>query len=270
MKQRGETFRISPLAGWASFDVRHYVGQALGDGTALSLHTCGGTGTGKSVLAALLSTATARRSPDQRSLLVTDVPGQDRDPRGVVTAASTADLSVVVVDARQGLSTPVKRDIVLLSLLGVRQIVLAINKIDLVEYTQAAVARVEDEYRRFAAGLTLPAAACVPVLGDEEDNVIARSAATPWYKGPTLLELLDAADLDDARSAAAPLLTATVQWVAPAGAGFAGTIVAGTLRSGDAVRYVQPSGRPHRMRRARIATPGRGSSAGHRRPVDLR
>ena len=119
MKQRGETFRISPLAGWSELDVRHYVGQALGDGTALSLHTCGGTGTGKSVLAALLSTATARRSPDQRSLLVTDVPGQDRDPRGVVTAASTADLSVVVVDARQGLSTPVKRDIVLLSLLGV-------------------------------------------------------------------------------------------------------------------------------------------------------
>jgi bifunctional enzyme CysN/CysC len=273
MKRRGETFRVSPLAGWSELDVRHYAGQARGEGpSSLDLHTCGGTGTGKSALAALLSTAsaaTARRAPDRRSFVVTDVPGQDGDPRGVLTAASTADLSVLVVDARQGLSTPVKRDIVLLSLLGARQIILAVNKIDLAEYSQAAFARVEDEYRRFAAGLTLPAVISLPVSATRGDNVLTRSAAMPWYKGPTLIDLLDAADMDEARLAAAPLRL-TVQWLAPAGAGagsvgtgsvgpgfagagFAGTIVAGTLRLGDAVR-VQPSGRISRV--ARIATPG--------------
>ncbi len=266
MKRRGETFRVSPLAGWSELDVRFYAGQARGEGpSSLDLHTCGGRGTGKSALAALLSSASAARgAPDQRSFVVTDVPGQDDDPRGVLTAASTADLSVLVVDARQGLSTPVKRDIVLLSLLGARQIVLAVNKIDLAEYSQAAFARVEDEYRRFAAGLTLPAVTSVPVSATKGDNVLTRSAAMPWYKGPTLLELLDAADMDEARLAAAPLRL-TVQWLAPAeagaglagtgfgGTGFAGTIVAGTLRVGDAVR-VQPSGRISRV--ARIATPG--------------
>jgi bifunctional enzyme CysN/CysC len=259
MKRRGETFRISPLAGWSELDVRHYAGQARGDRPAsLYLHTCGGTGTGKSALAALLSTA--YRGPDQRSFVMADVPGQDRDPRGIVTAASTADLSVLVVDARQGMTTPVRRDIVILSLLGARQIVIAVNKIDLAEQTQTAFARVEEEYRQFAAGLTLAPATCVPVSATKGDNVLARSDATPWYEGPTLLDLLDGAAIDETRLATAPLRL-TVQWVMPAGAspsgvdetGFAGTVVAGALCVGDAVR-VQPSGRISRV--ARIATSG--------------
>ena len=274
-KRRGETVRLFPLAGWTEADVRDYVasagardadaGVAPAEVTharparpALRFHLCGGAGSGKSALAALLSPAApaapVARAPDQRDFIVDDVPGQDRDPRGVLTAASTADLSIVVIDVRQGLSTVVRRDLVLLSLLGVRQLVLAVNKMDLAGQSQAAFARVEDEYRTFSALLKLPPAACVPVSATTGDNVLAPSGATPWYEGPTLLALLDAAEVDEAHLLAQPLRL-PVQWVPPPGAelrGFAGTIAAGRVRLGDAVR-VQPSGRISRV--ARIATP---------------
>ena len=185
-KHRGETVRLFPLAGWTDADVRDCFADAAGRGSeadgagaglapgsvarparpALRFHLCGGAGSGKSTLAALLSPAMRARAapaPDHRDFILDDVPGQDRDPRGVLTAASTADLSVVVVDVRQGLSSTVRRDLVVLSQLGVRQLVLAVNKIDLAEQRQAAFARVEDEYRRFSLGLKLPPAACLPV-----------------------------------------------------------------------------------------------------------
>jgi bifunctional enzyme CysN/CysC len=268
-KRRGETVRLFPLAGWTEADLQDSVAQ-LDAGTrdteaglvnervarplrpALRFHLCGGSGSGKSALAALV--LSAARAPDQRDFIVDDVPGQDRDPRGVVTAASTADLSVVVVDVHQGLSTAVRRDLVLLSLLGVRQLVLAVNKMDLVEQSQAAFARVEDEYRTFSSLLKLPPAACLPVSATTGDNVLARAAATPWYEGPTLLALLDAAEVDETHLLAQPLRL-PVQWVLAPSAqlhGFAGTIAAGRVRLGDAVR-VQPSGRISRV--ARIATP---------------
>ena len=268
-KRRGETVRLFPLAGWSDGDVRDYLADAgardSGAGIArasvarpaLRFHLCGGNGSGKSALAALLSSAArarAARAPEQRDFIIDDVPGQDRDPRGVVTAASTADLSVVVIDVRQGLSTAVRRDLVLLSLLGVRQLVLAVNKMDLVDQSQAAFARVEDEYRAFSSLLKLPPAACLPVSATTGDNVLARAAATPWYEGPTLLALLDAAEVDEEHLLAQPLRL-PVQWVLAPGAqlqGFAGTIAAGRVRLGDAVR-VQPSGRISRV--ARLATP---------------
>jgi bifunctional enzyme CysN/CysC len=260
-KRRGETVHLFPLAGWTAADVRGYVAHA-GDAPdarvanvehpALRVHTCGGSGSGKTTLAALLSGAP--RGPGGPSFVVDDLPGQERDARGVLTAASNADLGVVVADVRQGLSAAVRRDIVLLSLLGVRQVVLAVNKIDLAERTQAAFARVEDEYRKFSAGLKSPPAACVPVSATGGDNILARAGATPWYEGPTLLDLLDAAESDQAHLVAQPLRL-PVEWVFPSSSefrGFAGTVVAGTIRVGDAVR-VQPSGRISRV--ARIATP---------------
>jgi len=253
-KRRGETVRLFPLAGWTEADVRDCVAHAGARDVrpALRFHLCGGSGSGKTALAALLSRVAP--TADQRSFVVDDVPGQDRDPRGVLTAASTADLSVVVVDVRRGLSTTVRRDLVLLSQLGVRQLVLAVNKIDLAERSQAAFALIEDEYRKFSSGLKLPPAVCVPISATHGDNVLAHAAATPWYEGPTLLGLLDAAEVDEAHLLALPLRL-PVQWVIPPGSelrGFAGTIVAGQLRLGDAVR-VQPSGRLGRV--ARIATP---------------
>ena len=264
--------RLFPLAGWTEADVRDYVAQvdvgardADAGGTpapgarparpALRVQLCGGVGSGKSALASLLlRTARPARAPDQRDLIVDDVPGRDRDPRGVVTAASTADLSVVVVDAGQGLSTVVRRDLVLLSQLGARQLVFAVNKIDLVEQTQEAFARIEEECRAFSARLKLQPSACVPVSATNGDNVLAPGSSTPWYKGPTLLGLLDAAEVDEAHLLAQPLRL-PVQWVlGPASElhGFAGTIVAGRVRVGDAVR-IQPSGRISRV--ARLATP---------------
>jgi bifunctional enzyme CysN/CysC len=273
-KRRGETVRLFPLSGWTEADVRDYVahgdvgGRGSGGGVhasisgparpALRLHLCGGARSGKSALAALLSAAAraaAARAPDQRDFIIDDVPGQDRDPRGVLTAASTADLSVVVVDVRQELSTAVRRDLVLLSLLGVRKLVLAVNQIDLAGESQAAFAHIVDAYQEFTAGLKLPPAACVPVSATTGDNVLTRGGATPWYEGPTLLGLLDAAEIDEADLVARPLRL-PVQWVIGPGAelqGFAGTIVAGRVRVGDAVR-VQPSGRLTHI--ARIATPG--------------
>jgi bifunctional enzyme CysN/CysC len=266
-RRPGEVKLVSPLAGWTDADVRHYLEGARLERPALRFHTCGGSGGGKSALGALL--ANARRPPDRPAFVIDDVAGRDADPRGVFSAASTADLSLVVVDVRLGLSTPVRRDIVLLSLLGARQIILAINKIDLPVDPEAAFARVEQEWRTFAAGLKLPAAVCVPVSAVRGDNVLERSAATPWYRGPTLLALLEAAELEGTPPPAQPLRL-SVEWVIPPGApfrGFAGTIVGGHVRVGDAVR-VQPSGRVSRV--ARIATvDGELAEAGTGRPVVL-
>ena len=271
-KRRGETVRLFPLAGWTEADVRASVAEAgareSGAGgahtvvaprrrPALLFHLCGGAGSGKTALAALLTSAASARADrpaDQRTFIVDDVPGQDHDPRGVLTAASNADLSVVVVDVGQGLSTTVRRDLLLLSLLGVRQLILAVNKIDLAAQSQSAFARIVDEYQEFSSGLKLPPASCVPVSAITGDNVLARGGAPSWYEGPTLLALLDAAELEGARLLARPLRL-PVQWVLAPGSelhAFAGTLVAGRVRVGDAVR-IQPSGRISRV--ARIVTP---------------
>jgi bifunctional enzyme CysN/CysC len=264
-KRRGQVVRLFPLAGWTDTDLREYLGGAGAESAgaahaivarvarpALRFHLCGGAGAGKSALAALLSRTA--RAPDQRAFIVDDVPGHDGDPRGVLAAASTADLSVVVIDVRQGLSTAARRDLVLLSLLGVRQHIVAINEIDLDDQSEAAFARIEDEYRTFSARLKLPPAPCVPVSAKTGDNVLARGSAPPWYEGPTLLTLLDAAPVDQSHLLGQPLRL-PVQWVLGPGPelrGFAGTIVAGRVRVGDAVR-VQPSGRITRV--ARLRTP---------------
>ena len=243
--------------------------KALHDDQLVALETdskCVGTRPGELDVALLLDGLSAEReqgntidvgyrffSTARRSFIVADTPGHERYTRNMVTGASTADLSVILVDARRGVLTQTRRHTFLVSLLGIRHVVLAVNKMDLVDHSQAVFARIEEEYRKFAAELGLPAIACIPVSAVNGDNILQRSAATPWYQGTTLMDLLDGVEVDHSRLLEQPLRL-PVQWVNRPSAdfsGLAGTIVAGRLRKGDAIR-VQPAGRLGRV--ARIVT----------------
>jgi len=167
-----------------------------------------------------------------------------------VTGASTADLSVILVDARKGVLTQTRRHSFLVRLLGIRHVVLVVNKMDLVAYSGEAFAAIESAYRKFASEIGLPAVTCIPISAVNGDNILAPSPATPWYAGPTLLGLLDGVEIDEARLREQPLRL-PIQWVNRPSQdfrGFAGTIVAGRLSKGDAIR-VQPSGRTSRVSR---------------------
>ena len=168
----------------------------------------------------------------------------------MVTGASTADLSVILIDARKGVLTQTRRHSFLVQLLGIRHVVLVVNKMDLVDYSPEVFAAIEADYRKFASELGLPTVTCIPISAVKGDNIVNPSAAMPWYQGPTLMGLLDSVEIDETRVRQQPLRL-PVQWVNRPNQdfrGFAGTIVAGRLRKGDAVR-VQPSGRVSRVSR---------------------
>ncbi len=177
-----------------------------------------------------------------RKFIVADTPGHVQYTRNMVTGASTADLAIILVDATQGVLEQTRRHSFLVHLLGVRQIVLAVNKMDLAGWSEARFAAIVADYTAFAAGIGL-AFTAIPVCGLTGDNIVARSAASPWFAGPTLLEALDAAPGADDR-AAAPLRLA-VQWVNRPNAdfrGYAGLVSAGHVAPGDRIQ-VLPSGR---------------------------
>jgi bifunctional enzyme CysN/CysC len=189
----------------------------------------------------------------RRHFIVADTPGHEQYTRNMVTGASTADLSVILIDARKGVLTQTRRHSFLVSLLGIRHVVLAVNKMDLVDYSREVFARIEDEYREMTGDLNIPSVVCIPVSAVEGDNIVERSTAMAWYRGPTLMGLLDSVEVDGSRARDQPLRL-PIQWVnRPRDdfRGFAGTIVGGSVRTGDAVR-VQPSGRVSRV--ARIVT----------------
>ena len=183
-----------------------------------------------------------------RKFIVADTPGHVQYTRNMVTGASTADLAIILVDATQGVLEQTRRHSFLVHLLGVRQTVLAVNKMDLVQWDQARFDAIVADYAAFAATMGLGFAA-LPVCGLTGDNVVTRSPASPWFAGPTLLETLDAAAGADDR-AAAPFRLA-VQAVSRPNAdfrGYAGLISAGTLAVGDRIQVV-PSGREARIAR---------------------
>ena len=187
----------------------------------------------------------------------------------MVTGASTADLSVILIDARKGVLTQTRRHSFLVSLLGIRHVVLVVNKMDLVDYSREVFAGIEDDYRKFAAELGLPTVTCIPVSAVKGDNILQRSAATPWYEGPTLMGLLDSVEVDESRLREQPLRL-PVQWVNRPNAdfrGFAGTIVGGPAAQGrpdsrPALRPHEPRG-AHRDLRRRSR---RGQSSGSPSP----
>jgi bifunctional enzyme CysN/CysC len=190
---------------------------------------------------------------DKRKFIVADTPGHEQYTRNMVTGASTADLSIILTDARKGILTQTRRHSFLVSLLGIRHVVVVVNKMDLVDYSREVFTQIETDYRKFADQLGFGAVTCIPISAVKGDNILAHSKNTPWYDGPTLMGLLNDVEIDDARQRL-EALRLPVQWVNRPNLdfrGFAGTIVAGTVRPGDEVR-IQPSGKTTKV--ARIAT----------------
>ncbi|MEO7756191.1 MAG: sulfate adenylyltransferase subunit CysN [Dokdonella sp.] len=189
---------------------------------------------------------------ERRKFIVADTPGHEQYTRNMVTGASTADLAVILVDARKGVLTQTRRHSYLVSLLGIRRVVLAINKLDLVEWSRATFDAIDRDYREFAAKLGIEHIVSIPLSALRGDNMTERSAHTPWYTGPSLLHYLEQVDIDAADDAGA--LRMPVQWVNRPDLdfrGYSGRILAGRVKPGDAVR-VLPSGKQSTV--ARIVT----------------
>jgi len=187
----------------------------------------------------------------KRRFIVADTPGHEQYTRNMATGASTADLAIVLVDARKGLLTQTRRHSLIASLMGIRHIVLAINKIDLVDYDQGQFDDIRAEYAAAVERFGFRSLVAIPLSARFGDNVVARSPRMAWYGGPSLLAHLEAVDPG---AAAARPFRMPVQWVNRPDAGFrgyAGTIASGTLRPGDRVT-VAASGRETRI--ARIVT----------------
>ena len=185
---------------------------------------------------------------DRRKYIVADCPGHEQYTRNMATGASTADLAVVLVDARKGLLQQTRRHSYIISLLGIGQVVLAVNKMDLVDYDAAVFERIAGEYAALAAQMGIAHVQAIPLSALEGQNLSARSALMPWYAGPTLLEHLDTVAI--AGHDAGGGLRLPVQWVNRPHQdfrGFAGTLAAGQVRGGDPV-VVLPSARRSTVR----------------------
>ncbi|GAA4999641.1 sulfate adenylyltransferase subunit CysN [Pseudoluteimonas lycopersici] len=189
---------------------------------------------------------------DKRKFIVADCPGHEQYTRNMATGASTADLAIVLVDARKGLLTQTRRHSYIVSLLGIRHVVLAVNKMDLVDYSQERFEEIVAGYRELAATLGIPNVTAIPLSALKGDNMLERSPATPWYHGESLLEHLENVQVDAGGKVDA--LRMPVQWVCRPNhefRGFAGALAAGEAKPGMEI-VVLPSGR--RSRIARIVT----------------
>jgi bifunctional enzyme CysN/CysC len=181
---------------------------------------------------------------EKRKFIVADTPGHEQYTRNMVTGASTADLAVILIDARKGVLQQTRRHSYLVHLLGIRHVVLAVNKMDLVGYDQATFDSIVADYRAFATSIGIEQFTAIPISGFKGDNITALSANTPWYTGPALIAHLESVEVDAAAAQGQPFRM-PVQWVNRPNLdfrGFAGQIASGTIRPGDAVRIV-PSGK---------------------------
>ena len=194
-------------------------------------------------------------STDKRKFIVADTPGHEQYTRNMVTGASTADVAILMVDSRRGILTQTRRHSYLVKLLGIRHVLVAINKMDLVDYAERTFNDIVDAYRDFAAQIGLENPTFIPLSAFKGDNITDPSAAMPWYHGTTLMGYLETVEIDDERMQRAPFRL-PVQWVNRPNLdfrGFAGTIAGGVIRPGDRIR-VQPSGRESTV--ARIVAHG--------------
>jgi bifunctional enzyme CysN/CysC len=181
---------------------------------------------------------------DKRKFIVADTPGHEQYTRNMVTGASTAQLAIILIDARKGVLTQTRRHSYLAHLLGIKSFVLAVNKMDLVDYAQNRFDEIVAEYRVFADSIGIRDFTAMPISSLVGDNITAPSGYTSWYAGPTLMTHLESVEIDSAGSQQRPFRM-PVQWVNRPNLdfrGFAGLISEGLIRTGDAVR-VLPSGR---------------------------
>ena len=181
-------------------------------------------------------------STEKRKFIVADTPGHEQYTRNMVTGASTADVAVLMVDARKGVLTQTRRHSYLVSLLGIRKVVVAINKMDLVDYSEEIYNAIVTEFGEFAEQIGLSDITYVPVSALKGDNIVEYSVATPWYDGPTLMTYLEDVPVDD--DVAAGPFRMPVQWVNRPNLdfrGFSGRIVGGSIKPGDPIR-VLPAG----------------------------
>ncbi len=182
-------------------------------------------------------------STERRKFIVADTPGHEQYTRNMVTGASTADLAIVLVDARKGVLTQTKRHTTLVNLVGIKEIILAVNKMDLMGYKREVFEKIVEDYKAFAAQLGIAKFTAIPMSALEGDNITGRSINTGWYTGPTLRGYLETVSIDLDAAQKLPLRF-PVQWVNRPNLdfrGFAGTVASGALKVGDAVR-VMPSG----------------------------
>lgn len=195
---------------------------------------------------------------EKRKFIVADTPGHEQYTRNMVTGASTADLAVILIDARKGVLTQTRRHSYLAHLLGIKNLVLAVNKMDLVDYSQKVFDDIVADYAGFAKSIGIDAFVAMPISGFRGDNITTLSANTPWYRGTSLVEHLETVELGvDER--AEGQLRLPVQWVNRPNLnfrGFSGQIASGKVRVGDAVR-VLPSGRMSTISRI-VTMPGSG------------
>ena len=185
----------------------------------------------------------------KRSFIVADTPGHEQYTRNMATGASNSDLAIILADARKGVLTQTKRHTYICSLLGIRHVVLAVNKVDLVNFDEATFDRIVGDWATFAAGLGFATMVPVPVSARFGDNVTGRSSNTPWYRGPTLMDHLETVDVD--HGAAEKPFRFPVEWVNRPNLdfrGFSGTVASGRIAVGDSV-VVAASGKQSRVAR---------------------
>ncbi len=205
---------------------------------------------------------------DKRKFIVADTPGHEQYTRNMVTGASTADVGVILIDARQGLLTQTRRHSMICSTLGIRKVVIAVNKMDLVNFSKEVFDGIVEDYQNFASALRFEQIMAIPMSAIKGDNIIERSSHMHWYQGPTLLSFLETVDIKTSRIDHP--LRFPVQWVNRPNSdfrGFAGTVEAGTASSGQAIR-VLPSGEIATIREI-VCFEDRLQSAEHNKAVTL-
>ncbi|MEI6771185.1 MAG: sulfate adenylyltransferase subunit CysN [Planctomycetota bacterium] len=182
-------------------------------------------------------------STDRRRYIVADTPGHEQYTRNMATGASTAQMAVLLIDSRKGILPQTRRHHRIVTMMGIRHIVLAVNKMDLMGFEQSVFDRIEADYREFAKDANLTTLQAIPLAAVSGDNVLKRSENTPWYKGPTLFDHMDTVSVKEVATREA--FRMPVQWVSRPNLnyrGFCGRIAEGSVKTGDAVR-VLPSGK---------------------------